>query len=79
MTISYATANATAGDPGSGTTINWGAENRDGTSGKNISPAPANNTEYFVNDDSAAAGGSATITYDASSKQAGHVQDRRRA
>ena len=30
-----------AGDPGSG--INWGAENRDGTSGKNI-PAPARRT-----------------------------------
>ena len=44
LTYSYGTANAAAGDPGSA--INWGAENRDGTSGKNISPALANSTEY---------------------------------
>ena len=35
ITMSYDTTGA--GDPGSG--VNWGAENRDGTSGKNI-PAP---------------------------------------
>jgi hypothetical protein len=69
ITISYGVANAAAGDPGTG--INWGAENRDGTSGKNISPAPANNTEYFVVLNPPTAGGSATIGYDASSKKAG--------
>jgi hypothetical protein len=70
VTISYGAANSAQGDPGSG--INWGAENRDGTSGKNIpSPGPANNTEYRVTTTPPQAGGSATITYDASSKQAG--------
>ena len=50
---------------------NWGAENRNGTSGKNISPAPPNGSEWSVNTSPPTAGGSATITYDASSKQAG--------
>src|SRR5262249_33453032 len=69
-TISYASANSANGDPGSG--INWGAENRDGTSGKNIpSPGPADNTEYFVLTSPPQAGGTATITYDASSTYAG--------
>jgi hypothetical protein len=70
VTISYGAANSSQGDPGSG--INWGAENRDGTSGKNIpSPGPANGSEYFVTTSPSQAGGSATITYDASSKHAG--------
>jgi hypothetical protein len=69
-TISYANANSANGDPGSG--INWGAENRDGTSGKNIpAPGPADNTEYFVVTSPPQAGGTATITYDASSTYAG--------
>jgi len=69
VTISYGAANAAAGDPGSG--INFGAENSDGTSGKNISPGPADNTEWSVNTAPPAAGGSVTVTYDASSKKAG--------
>ena len=70
ITISYGTANASAGDPDSG--INWGAENRDGSSGKNIpAPGPANDTEYVVTTTPPAAGGTATIGYDASSKNAG--------
>jgi hypothetical protein len=69
VTISYGTANAAAGDPGSG--INWGAENRDGTSGRNIAAAPANDTEYSVLTSPPTAGGTATITYDASAKKAG--------
>ncbi len=69
ITISYGAANAAAGDPGSG--INWGAENRVGTSGKNIPSAPANDTEYFVNLSGPTAGGTQTITYDASAKKAG--------
>ena len=69
VTISYGAANAAAGDPGSG--INWGAENRVGTSGVNLAAAPANDTEFAVNTLPPAAGGSQTITYDASAKKAG--------
>ena len=69
LTISYGAANAAAGDPGSA--INWGAENRDGTSGKNISSAPANNTEYRPVLTGPTAGGSVTIPYDITSKKAG--------
>ena len=69
ITISYGAANAAAGDPGSG--INWGAENRDGTSGVNVAAAPADDTELRPNLTGPTAGGSATITYDASSKKAG--------
>ena len=64
-----ATANAAAGDPGSA--INWGAENRDGTSGKNISSAPANNTEYRPVLSGPTAGGSVAIPYDITSKKQG--------
>ena len=55
---------------------NWGAENRDGTSGANIASAPANGTRVPVTRRPPTAGGSATITYDASGKKAGHVQAR---
>ena len=61
--------NAGSGDPASG--VNWGAENRDGTSGKNISPAPANGTEWAIHTSPPAAGGTATIGYDASARKAG--------
>jgi hypothetical protein len=61
--------NAGSGDPGSG--VNWGAENSDGTSGKNISPAPANGTEWAIHTSPPAAGGTATIGYDASARKAG--------
>jgi len=69
LTYSYGTANAAAGDPGSA--INWGAENRDGTSGKNISSAPANNTEYRPVLSGPTAGGSVAIPYDITSKKQG--------
>jgi hypothetical protein len=70
VTISYGAANSSGGDPGSG--INWGAENRDGSSGKNIpSPGPANNTEYVVTTSPPAAGGTASVGYDASARKAG--------
>ena len=70
ITISYGAANSAGGDPGSG--INWGAENRDGSSGVNIpSPGPADSTEFRVTTAPPVAGGSQTITYDASSKKAG--------
>ena len=69
ITISYGAANASAGDPGSA--INWGAENRDGTSGRNLASPPANGSEYAVILTPPTAGGSAAIGYDASSKKAG--------
>ncbi len=61
--------NAGSGDPDSGQ--NWGAENRDGSSGVNIASAPANGSEWLVNTSPPAAGGSVTITYDVSSTRAG--------
>jgi hypothetical protein len=72
-TISYAAGNASAGDPDETPplTINSGAENRDGSSGANISPAPANGTEWSVNTAPPTPGGSVSIGYDASSKKAG--------
>ena len=60
---------AGSGDPDSGQ--NWGAENRDGSSGANIASAPVNGHEFAIHTTPPAAGGSATITYDASSKKAG--------
>lgn len=52
------------GDPGSG--VNWGAENRDGTSGQNIASAPANGSEYRPNTSPAGPGGSVTVTFNVS-------------
>ena len=69
VTISYGAANAAAGDPGSG--INWGAENRDGSSGKNLSSAPADNSEYRPVLGSPIAGGQVTIPYDITAKTPG--------
>jgi hypothetical protein len=67
ITFSYGTNGA--GDPDSGS--NWGAENRDGTSGKNIAAQPANGSEWRVTLTGPTAGGSATIGYDASAKKEG--------
>ena len=61
--------NAGSGDPDSG--VNWGAENRDGSSGANIATAPANGSEYLVNTTPPAAGGSVSIPFDVSAKKAG--------
>ncbi len=69
ITISYGAANAAAGDPGTG--INWGAENRTGTSGANIASAPADNTEYKVHTTPPTAGGSVSIPFDVTSKKTG--------
>ncbi|HVM67480.1 MAG TPA: hypothetical protein VMU14_21590, partial [Acidimicrobiales bacterium] len=74
LTVSYGTANAASGDPGS--SMNWGAENRDGTSGVNIASAPADNSEYRVTLTGPTAGGSVTITYDVSSKNVGTYRTR---
>ena len=57
------------GDGGSGS--NWGAENRTGTSGKNLAGQPANDTEYAVNTTGPTAGGTQTITYDTFSRRIG--------
>ena len=50
MSLTYGTGadagNAGSGDPDSGQ--NWGAENRDGTSGANIATAPADGSQYQV-------------------------------
>ncbi|MDX6481373.1 MAG: hypothetical protein QOG85_1883 [Gaiellaceae bacterium] len=54
--------NAGSGDPDSGQ--NWGAENRDGTSGINIPSAPANGSEYEVVMGDPVPGGSVTIPFD---------------
>ena len=67
ITISYGTAGA--GDPSSG--VNYGAENRTGTSGVNIVPAPANGSEYAVNVSPPTAGGTASIKYTLSALRAG--------
>ncbi len=67
VTMAYGTAGA--GDPASG--VNWGAENRDGTSGKNLAALPANGSDFTINLTPPTAGGTQTITYDASSKKAG--------
>jgi subtilisin family serine protease len=68
ITISYGT-NSGSGDPDSGS--NWGAENRDGSSGANIATQPASDTEYAVHTTGPTAGGTTTLNYDLWSKFAG--------
>ena len=67
--ISLAYGSISSGDPDSG--VNYGAENRDGTSGQNISPAPAGNTDWRVNLTGPTAGGHQTLTYDLASDEPG--------
>jgi len=69
LTWSYGAANAAAGDPGSA--INWGAENRDGTSGVNLASAPADNTEWRPALGAPVPGGSVTLPFDIWSKKLG--------
>jgi subtilisin family serine protease len=60
-----------AGDPAG---LNTGAENRDGTSGKNLGPLntiPAINSDLFVATSGPTPGGKVTITYDAFGRNAG--------
>jgi hypothetical protein len=61
--------NAGSGDPDSGQ--NWGAENRDGSSGANIAAAPVNGHEFAVDTTPPAAGGSVSIPFDVWGKQVG--------
>ncbi len=67
ITLTYGTIGA--GDPASGT--NWGAENRDGTSGKNIVPPPANGSEFAVLTAPPQAGGTASFSWDVSADRHG--------
>jgi Subtilase family/PA domain/Fibronectin type-III domain len=73
VTFSYGGAtdagNAGSGDPDSGQ--NWGAENRDGSSGANIASAPANGSEYIVHTTPPTAGGSVTVPFDITAKKNG--------
>jgi hypothetical protein len=70
ITIAYGPdGNANVGDPDSGR--NWGAENRDGSSGANIASAPANSTQYSVNLSPPIPGGKVTIPFDVWSKKTG--------
>ena len=63
-------ADVSSGDPDSG--INWGAENRDGTSGQNIpAPGPGHDTQWRVNLSGPTPGGHQTLQYDLSSDEAG--------
>jgi hypothetical protein len=61
--------NAGSGDPDSG--VNWGAENRDGSSGANIATAPANGSEFLLHTTGPTAGGSVSIPFDVWSKKTG--------
>jgi fibronectin type III domain protein len=61
--------NAGSGDPDSG--VNWGAENRTGSSGANIATAPADGSQYQVHTTPPTAGGSVSIPFDVWSKKAG--------
>jgi subtilisin family serine protease len=68
VTFAYGTGadagNTTSPDPGSGG--NTGAENRTGTSGKNVTPPPANGSDWSVNTTGPTAGGTVSFSYDAS-------------
>ncbi len=61
--------NAGSGDPDSGQ--NWGAENRDGSSGANIATAPANGSEFLLHTTPPTAGGSVSIPFDVWGKKTG--------
>jgi hypothetical protein len=61
--------NAGSGDPDSGQ--NWGAENRDGSSGLNIASAPADGSEYRPVLGGPVPGGVVSFPFDIFSKKAG--------
>ena len=56
---------------GASTGVNWGAENRDGSSGINIPSAPANSSKYGVVLSGPTPGGSVSFGYDASANLPG--------
>ena len=76
ITISYGVANAAAGDPGSG--INWGAENRNGTSGLNIPAAPAEQYGVHRHPDAADGRRQRDDRVRRVEQESGHLQVRRR-
>jgi hypothetical protein len=51
--------------------LNAGAENRDGSSGVNMSPLPTDNTDWTINTSPPTPGGFVEITYDALGKKRG--------
>jgi hypothetical protein len=57
--------------PGDPAGLNIGAENRDGSSGKNLGSIPAANSDLKVNTLPPTPGGMVTITYDAAGKAVG--------
>jgi hypothetical protein len=67
--VTMAYGNNGPGDPDG--TPNWGAENRDGSSGVNLASQPANGSTLAVNMGSPTPGGSVTIPYDITSKKVG--------
>jgi hypothetical protein len=69
VTMDYGDANAGHGDPGSA--MNWGAENRDGTSGQNIASAPASGSEYRPVLSGPVPGGIVTLPFDLFSAKTG--------
>ncbi|MGZ8652268.1 MAG: hypothetical protein ACXWX5_08850, partial [Actinomycetota bacterium] len=69
VTFAYGADAPSSGDPAVGLTV--GAENRDGSSGVEISSAALPNTDWTVVTSPPAAGGSVTITYDALGNAAG--------
>jgi subtilisin family serine protease len=78
VTFAYGTGadagNAASPDPGSGGKT--GAENRTGTSGKNVTPPPADGSDFSVNTTGPTAGGTVTFTYDASADAPGTYSTR---
>jgi hypothetical protein len=69
VTMAYGD-NSPGGDPASGS--NWGAENRDGTSGQNLPSAPAPGSDFTIQlSGGGQPGGSATVTYDATANAPG--------
>ena len=64
------------GDLGVGSSdgLNAGAENRDGTSGVNMSPLPSDNTDWTINTSPPTPGGFVQITYDALGEEGGRVR-----
>ncbi len=69
ITMDYGDANAGHADPGSA--INWGAENRDGSTGKNIASAPVNGSEWRPVLGGPLPGGSVTFPFDLFSAKTG--------
>jgi hypothetical protein len=61
------------GDLGAGAAdgLNAGAENRDGTSGVNMSPLPTDNSDWTIDTSPPTPGGFVEIAYQALGKQAG--------